>query len=60
MIPSRFFYILCGTCVEIALLAACIHNLVVLPAFGVAMGLYYYAEYLRSKENGELHNEGQR
>ncbi len=50
MLPSRVFYILCGACTEVALLAAAIHNLIVVPAFIVGMILYHYAEILRRNE----------
>lgn len=50
MIPAKWFYVLCGTCVELSLLAAVIHSALAAPALATAVGLYYYAESREEKE----------
>ncbi len=49
MIPAKVFYVLCGMCLEVALLAAYLHNSIVIPAFLAAVVLYHYSD-LMNKE----------
>ncbi len=49
VIPAKVFYVLCGMCLEVALLAAYLHNSIVIPAFLAAVVLYHYSD-LMNKE----------